>query len=214
MSIIKHSVNASCDQQLALFLHCWSMLYCTHTHTHSLCMEENKHSVQTEGHKYPFKGALMFAQPIQMEREREREREDNRRSSSSRLFGICALDTRRIEERCASSVDIRIKPFPQLGFITPCKHINMICSSNSGFGLQSETTGVFERGDHRQTHTRDPSQPALTAPNTPLGYCVCVWLRVHIHKKLFYCETCRLYSCSLVVHHVCVCVCVCLHSRY
>lgn len=52
------------------------------------------------------------------------------------LFRICALDTRRIKQRCAQSADIRIKPFPQLGFITACKHINMICSSNSGFGLQ------------------------------------------------------------------------------
>lgn len=52
------------------------------------------------------------------------------------LFWICAFDTRRIEQRCASSVHIRIKPSPQLGFITACKHINMICSSNSGFGLQ------------------------------------------------------------------------------
>lgn len=58
------------------------------------------------------------------------------RSRLETLFWICARDTGRIEQRCASSVDIWIKPFPQPGFITACKHINMICSSNSGFGLQ------------------------------------------------------------------------------
>lgn len=52
----------------------------------------------------------------------------------------------------------------------------MICSSNSGFGLQSKTTGVFERGDRHQ-----PPDPILleTEPTAQTAH----WEETHAQDR-------------------------------